>query len=216
MYITYLGHSCFKLEGKETQAVLITDPYDKSVGLRVPKMVADIVTISHNHKDHSNVSNVSAATGDVFVIDSPGEYEVKKVFVYGMPSYHDNAGGKERGENIIYRIEMDGISFAHLGDLGHLLNGSALEKLEGVDVLFVPVGGKYTLDAKEASQLISSIEPRIVIPMHYKTEGIILDIDGVDKFLKEMGTAKTEPVDKLKLVEKDLPQGVMEVVVMAP
>lgn len=216
MYITYLGHSCFKLEGKETQAVLITDPFDKTVGLRVPKMAADIVTISHNHKDHSNSSAVNAADGKVFVIDSPGEYEIKKVFVYGMPSYHDNAQGAERGENVIYRIEMDGISFAHLGDLGHLLSGSALEKLEGIDVLFIPVGGNYTLDGKEASKLITSIEPRIVIPMHYKVQGLNLDIETVDPFLKEMGVPKKEPVNKLKLVQKDLPQGVMEIIVMTP
>lgn len=215
MVISYLGHSCFKLEGKENSAVLITDPFNKDCGLKIPKMAADIVTVSHSHKDHANTSDVRGIDAVApFVIDMPGEYEVKGVLIYGIPSYHDKKMGAERGNNTIFRIEMAEISFAHLGDLGHILSDNTLEQLEGVDILFVPVGGTYTINAKEASDVISRIEPRIVIPMHYKAKGLSLDICPIDPFLKEMGAGTTEITNKLKISKKDLPQGTMQVVVM--
>lgn len=217
MYITYLGHSCFKLESKENPASLITDPFDKDTGLRVPRMTADVVTVSHSHHDHCNTGNVKNNDGKIpFIINMPGEYEVKGIFVYGISSFHDNAEGREMGRNIIYRIEIDGISIVHLGDLGHMPANGALEQLEGTDVLLIPVGGKYTIGAKEASQIISRIEPRIVIPMHYKIEGLKFydDIEPIDIFLKEVGVSNPEQSDKLKLIKKDLPQGAMQVVVM--
>src|SRR4030042_2227494 len=207
MVISYLGHSCFKLEGKENPAVLITDPFNQDYGLKVPKMTADIVTVSHFHKDHANTSDVKGIDAVApFVITLPGEYEIKGVLIYGIPSYHDKKMGAERGDNTIFRIEMDGKSFAHLGALGHILSSETLEKLEGVDILLVPIGGVYTINAKEASEIISQIEPRIVIPMHYKVKGLSLDIDPADPFLKEMGAGKTEITNKLKISKKDLPQ----------
>jgi len=214
MYITYLGHSCFKLENKEKQVSLITDPYNKDYGLRVPKMASDIVTVSHKHKDHSNISAVAGIDGKPFIINMPGEYEIKGIFVYGIPSFHDNEKGAKRGDNIIYRIEIDGVSIVHLGDLGHILPNNAVEALEGVDIVLIPVGGNYTIGAKEASQVISQIEPRIVIPMHYKTKELTLDISPVDDFLKEMGASNPERMNKLKITKKDLPQDRLQVVVM--
>lgn len=218
MYISYLGHSCFKLEGKETPAVLITDPFGNNYGFKVPGMEADIVTVSHSHKDHSNTSAVKGSGKNKypFIVNLPGEYDIKGVLIYGIPSFHDKEEGKTRGENIIFRIDIDEISFAHLGDLGHPLSSFALEKLEGVDVLLVPVGGKYTINAKEASGIISQIEPRIVIPMHYKVDGAkeLDDLETADKFLKEMGVSNTEITNKLKISKKDLPQGTMQVVIM--
>ncbi len=212
MIITYFGHSCFRIQDKigPEGVSLATDPFNKSLGIKLPNFEADIITVSHNHNDHNNVS---ALRGNPFVIDSAGEYEVKGIMIFGLDSKHDDKGGAERGDNVIYRIKVDEITVAHLGDLGHILNDDQLDKLDGVDILFVPVGGKYTLDAKKAVEVISQIEPRLVIPMHYKTRGVKLDVEPVDKFVKELGIEpKTE--DKLKINKKDLPPEGMDLVIL--
>lgn len=214
MIITYLGHSCFKIQDKAGSegVTVVTDPFDKNVGLKVPNFEADIVTVSHKHNDHSNIN---ALRGNPFVIDSAGEYEAKGVAINGIESYHDAKDGVERGKNIIYRIDIDNVSVAHLGDLGHELDAKQLERLEGTDVLLIPVGGKYTIDAKKAIEVIKQIEPRIVIPMHYKVKGSkINDIDEVDKFIKESGMAPTNE-EKLKVSKKDLPQEDTELVILS-
>ncbi len=214
MIITWIGHSCFKIQDKvgPDGVTVVTDPFDKSIGLKPPSFEADIVTVSHDHYDHNNVK---ALRGQPYVIDTAGEYDVKGVVVYGIQSYHDEKQGQERGSNIIYRIEMDGIAVSHLGDLGHVLDNKQLEALAGTDILLIPVGGKYTLDAKKAVEVVSQIEPRIVIPMHYKIPGLKLDIAGADEFIKELGL-KPEELDKLKISKRDLPAEEMEVVVLKP
>lgn len=214
MIITYIGHSCFKIQDKVgTEGItVVTDPFDKKVGLKVPNFEADIVTVSHNHYDHNNAA---ALRGDPFIIDSAGEYDVKGVSITGIEAYHNGKEGAERGKNIIYRIDIDDMSVAHLGDLGHELDTKQLEKLEGTDVLLIPVGGKYTVDYKKAVEVIKQIEPRIVIPMHYKMKGsTITDIDEVDKFIKEIGLNPTYE-EKLKISKKDLPQEDTELVVLS-
>ncbi len=214
MIITWLGHSCFKLQDKAgTDGVtVVTDPYNKEVGLKVPNIEADIVTISHDHVDHNNTD---ALRGNPFIIDCAGEYDVKNVLIEGIDSYHDEEEGKLRGGNVIYRIEIEDISIVHLGDLGHTLDNSQLEKLVGTDILLIPVGGKFTLDAKKAVEVISQIEPRIVIPMHYQTEGLTIDgLDSVDKFIKELGLEPSRE-EKLKISKKDLPQEDMELVILS-
>lgn len=193
---------------------MVTDPYNAEVGFKLPRLTADIVTVSHDHFDHNNVAGVSGENGAPFVISSPGEFEVKGVFVYGNSFWHDKTEGKDRGANTVYCIEMEGISLAHLGDLGHTLNEEQIEKLDGVDILFVPVGGKWTLGASEAVEVINEIEPRIVIPMHYKIPGLKVDVETVDKFLKEMGASKAEKLPKLKISKKDLPQEETKVIVL--
>lgn len=212
MIITHIGHSCFKIQDKTGPEgiTLTTDPYDKSVGPKVPNFESDIVTVSHNHADHNNVK---ALRGDPFIVDCAGEYDIKNVSIHGVESYHDEHQGKDRGGNIIFRIAMDDISIVHLGDLGHILDNKQLEVLQGTDILMIPVGGKYTLDAKKAAEVVSQIEPRIVIPMHYKVPGLKLDIEGVDKFVKEIGLKPTEEA-KLKINKKDLPQEDMELVIL--
>lgn len=214
MIITYFGHSCFRIQDKlgPEGINLATDPFDKSIGLKVPNFEADIVTVSHGHHDHNNIK---ALRGNPFVVDSPGEYEIKKVMIQGIASKHDDQGGAERGDNIIYRIEIDGIAIAHLGDLGHALSDEQLDKLDGVDILLIPVGGKYTIDAKKAGEVVSQIEPRIIIPMHYKIKGLKLDIESEAKFIKELG-ASPKLEEKLKINKKDLPQEGMELVVLKP
>jgi L-ascorbate metabolism protein UlaG (beta-lactamase superfamily) len=212
MYITWIGHSCFKIQDKLTPdgITVVTDPFDKSIGLRAPNFEASIVTVSHDHHDHNNVKSLR---GEPYVIDIPGEYDIKGVAIQGVSSKHDDKGGKERGNNIIYRIEMEGITLAHLGDLGHELDDKLMEAVAGVDILMIPVGGKFTLDGKKAAEVVSQIEPRIVIPMHYKIEGLTLDIDTAEKFIKELGVKPTEE-DKLKILKKDLPQEDMELVIL--
>jgi L-ascorbate metabolism protein UlaG (beta-lactamase superfamily) len=212
MTITWLGQSCFKIQSGDV--TLVTDPYSAEVGFKLPRLTADIVTVSHDHFDHNNIDGVSGENGAPFIISSPGEFEVKGVFVYGNSFWHDKSEGKERGSSIAYCIETEGISLAHLGDLGHTLNEEQIEKLNGIDILFVPVGGKYTLGASEAVEIINELEPRLVIPMHYKIPGLKSDVETVDKFLKEMGASKAERLPKLKISKKDLPQEETRVVVL--
>ena len=213
MNITWYGQSCFKIQSKDT--VLITDPFDKKIGLKPPFGAADIVTISHDHYDHNNFQVIK---NDPFVIDSTGEYEIKKVRIKGINSYHDNQEGKERGQNVIYKIEMEGMKICHLGDLGqsNLINGQ-LEKIGQVDILFIPVGGVFTIDWKSANTIISQIEPRIIVPMHYKVSGVkgeLLKLDSIDNFCKERGVSSKDAVNKFSIKKKDLPQEGSETVIM--
>jgi len=210
MVITWYGQSCFKIQSGDT--VLFTDPFDKEIGLTPPRSQADVVTVSHNHYDHNNRE---ALSGEPLIVEGPGEYEIKGVEVRGIFSFHDDKEGKERGANTIYVIEMEGIKIGHLGDLGQSkLTAEQVEQIDGVDILMVPVGGTNTIDGETAVDIINQIEPRLVIPMHYKIPGLSLKADGVDVFLKEMGIAKKETVDKLTIKKKDLPEEDMEVVVM--
>jgi len=198
MIISYLGHSCFKIKGKE--ASVLTDPFSPSVGFKMPRVSADIVLVSHSHEDHNFVQQVE---GNPFVISEPGEYEVKGVEILGIDTFHDSVGGKERGRNIVYHFKCDGISLVHLGDLGCKLTPNQVEDLNGVDILFVPVGGFYTIDLPLVHQIISQLEPKIVIPMHFKTEKhnpeIFGKLNSLDVFLKEMGEEDIRPEKKLKI-----------------
>jgi L-ascorbate metabolism protein UlaG (beta-lactamase superfamily) len=204
MEITYIGHSCFKIKGKETSIVI--DPYDSKIGYKLPKLEADVLLVSHPHFDHSNVSGVSNYK---LLIDTPGEYETKGVFINGFQTSHDDKEGGERGSNTIYLIELEGIKILHLGDLGHALEQATLEKIDSVDILMVPVGGKFTIDAGLAAKVISSIEPGIVIPMHYQTADLtgVEGLAGLDEFLDEMGVENNiKKLDKLKITNKnDIP-----------
>lgn len=213
MIITWQGQACFKLQDKigPEGVTVVTDPFNKEVGLKVPNFEADIVTVSHDHMDHNNVD---ALRGQPFVINSAGEYDVKGILVEGIDSFHDDENGAKRGNNIIYRIEIDDISVTHLGDLGHALTDVQLEKVVGTDILLIPVGGKYTIDAKKAVEVIAQIEPRIVIPMHYKVKDLKVELDGVDKFVKELGLTPSYE-EKLKISKKDLPQEDMELVILS-
>lgn len=205
MEISYLGHSSFKIKGKS--AVLITDPFSSSmVGLKFPKVEADIVTISHSHQDHNFIAGVS---GSPFVINEPGEYEVKGMSVFGFSSFHDDKSGEERGRNIIYVIDVDGIRICHLGDLGSVLNQRNLEELNGVDILMIPVGGIWTIGPKEASDVVGQIEPIVVLPMHFKVPQIneknFGQLKSLEEFLSHMGTGIVEKLDKLSLTKDKLP-----------
>lgn len=217
MDISYFGHASFKLRG--SKAAVVTDPYDRSVGFSYPRVSADIVTVSHEHFDHSAVSAVSGTSRreHPFVINSPGEYEVSGISVFGIPTYHDSSEGSERGKNTIYTIHFDDISVGHLGDLGHLLSSSQIEEIGDVDVLLVPVGGVFTIGAKEALEVVNQLQPSIIIPMHFRTDEHdpkkFGTLEPVESFLQEGGFDQAKRVDKLSLSRATLPEE-MEVVVM--
>ena len=211
MVITWYGQSCFKIQSGET--VIFTDPFSKEIGLTPPRGQAQIVTISHQHFDHCCVDSLN---GEPLVIKGPGEYEAKGVNIKGIFSFHDDQEGKERGTNTIYVIEVEGIKICHLGDLGQKnLTSDQLKEIDEVDILMIPVGNAgATIDGEKAAEMINQIEPRIIIPMHYKIPGLVFKFDGVDDFLKEMGAGKKETVDKLTLKKKDLLPEETRVVVM--
>lgn len=207
MTISWYGQACFKITDKN--ATLVTDPFDAKIGLKPPRTEANIVTVSHSHYDHNNIG---AIKGEPIIVDGPGEYSVKGVEIKGIACYHDNKQGKERGMNTIYTIETEGIKICHLGDLGHILSDEQIDKIGNVDILLIPVGGKYTIDTQEAIEVINQIEPRIIIPMHYKVNGLNIDLDKVDKFAKEMGASKQ--VSKLTIKKKELPSEETETIIM--
>ncbi len=217
MTITWHGQSFFEIQTKDREGneiKLAIDPFDEDLGLRVPKIRADILLISHLHHDHSNKK---AITGTPFVVEEPGEYELKGISIKGIPAFHDNSEGKERGMVTIYKMEVEDVKICHLSDLGQKeLNENQLEELGEVDILMLPVGGTYTIGPKEAATLISQIEPKIVIPMHYKLPKLKLNLEGIEKFLKVMGAEDRQPQKKLKVSLKDLPKEETEIVVLTP
>ncbi len=179
MKITWLGHSSFLLE-ESTGTKVVTDPYNNYVGYDMPSVNADIVTVSHSHKDHCDLERVG---GDPTVLNRAGAYELDGVHILAQKSHHDNNKGADRGDNLIFRFRMDGVDICHMGDIGEDCNTILVERLMPVNILFIPVGGTYTIDAEEAKEYVDRIMPDVVIPMHYKTKDCEFDIDKVNKFL---------------------------------
>lgn len=203
MDIYWYGQACFKIKGKN--ASVVVDPYDPEfVGLKSPKeLEADIVLQTHGHKDHSNIKLVS---GSPVVLTGAGEYEIKGVSVVGVQSFHDDSKGEQRGKNTIFNISLDGLNIVHLGDLGHVLTEGQIAEVGNCDILMVPVGGVFTVDAKKAIEIVTQLEPRMIIPMHYKVPGIKFELDDVDAFLKEMGAEAVVPQTKLTITKEKLPE----------
>jgi L-ascorbate metabolism protein UlaG (beta-lactamase superfamily) len=209
MEITWLGHSCFRLKGK--QATVITDPFSPATGYTLGKVTADIVTVSHPHPGHSYVQGVA---GEPRILKSPGEYESAGVLSVGVHTYHDNEKGALRGKNTAFVIDVDDVMICHLGDLGHVLTAEQVAEINGVDILLVPVGGVSTIDAVQAAQIVRQLEPKIVIPMHYKTDAIKREFETADRFLKEMGVKEAIPQPKLAVNKNSLPL-TMQVVILS-
>jgi L-ascorbate metabolism protein UlaG (beta-lactamase superfamily) len=209
MEITWLGHSCFKLKGK--QATVITDPFSPATGYTLGKVTADIVTVSHPHPGHSYVQGVA---DEPRVLKSPGEYESAGVLTVGVHTYHDNEKGAQRGKNTAFVIDVDDVMICHLGDLGHVLTAEQVAEIDGVDVLLIPVGGVSTIDAVQAAQIVRQLEPKIVIPMHYKTEAEKKDLETADRFLKEMGVKEAIAQPKLLVNKSSMPL-TMQVVMLS-
>ncbi|HHY81358.1 MAG TPA: MBL fold metallo-hydrolase [Clostridiales bacterium] len=187
MKLKWFGHACFLITSSEGVRIL-TDPFDPSVGYKVPEVEADIVTTSHDHHDHNYLK---AVKGDFVHFSSPGSFNEKGINIKGISTYHDNEQGKKRGKNVVFVYEVDGLKVCHLGDLGHILSDEQINEIGPVDVLLLPVGGTYTIDYKQAAVLVNLMEPKLVIPMHFKTPAMKFPIDNVDKFLANMSSVQS-------------------------
>ena len=200
MDINWLGLSCFRIRG--SQAIIITDPFPPDSGYTLGKQTADIVTVSHEHASHNYVQGVG---GPPRVVRGPGEYEISGVLVLGLRTYHDAVKGQSRGKNTAYLFEIDGVTICHLGDIGHVVEDKTLEDMGKVDILMLPVGGVTTITASMAAETTRKIDPKVVLPMHYKTPGSKLELEPLETFLKEMGQAAIEPKPKLNINKNNLP-----------
>lgn len=208
MTITWFGHSCFRIESKEGS--ILIDPFSKDIGLKPPRIKDDLVLVTHDHYDHNNTEGADPQTA--MIVNGPGEYEKKGIYVRGILSYHDKSKGQERGLNTVYVIKAEDMTVCHMGDFGQAsFEEHQLDDIGDVDILMLPVGGKYTIDYKEAVEVVGKIEPKVTIPMHYKVKDLKLDIDGPDKFVKELGLTP-EKVEKYKIAKKNLPAEEMKLV----
>ena len=211
MDVTWLGHGCFRLRGRG--AAVVTDPYPPAIGLKLARMDAESVTISHEHDNHNFTQVVRDGA---YEIRGPGEYEVAGVSVIGIPTYHDAEKGAKHGRNTVYLIEIDDVRVCHLGDLGHKLDDAESEAVASPDVLLVPVGGRATMTAAQAAEVVRQLEPRYVVPMHYAISGLKLELDPIDRFLKEMGVTSAEPQPKLAVQKSSGAEYDTKVVVLEP
>ena len=183
---TWLGHSTFVLEN-DAGAVLVTDPVDAGSGFDLPRINADVITVSHHHFDHDAVDRIG---GNPIVKDTPQPLTVAGFSICGYPAFHDEVQGAKRGPNTIFSIEADGQRFVHCGDLGHVPDDATIEALKGVDVLMIPVGGIFTVDGKTAWAITKRIAPKVVVPMHYAVPNLTFRLEPLDNFLN---AAKADP-----------------------
>ena len=181
LQLRWHGHSCFEITNNKK---IVTDPHDgKSIGIPAPSVQADIILVSHDHYDHNSVKTVKK--NDSKVITDSRRYNIDNVEIYGINTYHDEENGAKRGKNIAFKFILDNITFCHLGDLGHNLDEENILKIGNVDVLFIPIGGTFTLDDKKAWSVIKKIKPKIIVPMHYKIGGLSLPISGIEAFIQQ-------------------------------
>jgi L-ascorbate metabolism protein UlaG (beta-lactamase superfamily) len=210
MRIKWLGHASF-LTTSDAGLKVICDPYSQGGGIDYGRIEesADIVTVSHKHSDHDNVAAVKEKPE---VVDSPGSKKVKGIDFKGIATYHDETKGKQRGENVMFRFTIDGITICHLGDLGHDLDSVQVGEIGSVDVLLVPVGGFFTIDAKMATRVCEKIGPKVAIPMHYKTSKCGYPIAKVDDFLKDRKNVRRPGASEIEIKKEQLPSATETVV----
>ncbi len=198
LQIRWLGHSCFEITNDVT---IVTDPHDgRSIGIPAPNITSDIILVTHNHYDHNSVKTVEKT--DSKIITDERKRTIGAIQISGTPAYHDAVHGERRGKIIIYKFICDDVAFCHLGDLGHELDEKTIQQIGQVDILFIPVGGTYTIDASQAWSVIDSLKPRIAIPMHYRIEGLSIPLAGIDSFL-EKNHYKIRKVGNEIDIEKD-------------
>jgi L-ascorbate metabolism protein UlaG (beta-lactamase superfamily) len=202
LLIRWHGHSCFEISNTTT---IVTDPHDgKSIGIPTPTVSADIILISHNHYDHNSVKTVEKE-GTKIITDGR-KRTIENIIIKGFQSHHDKSQGEKRGENIMYKFVVDDVSFAHLGDLGHTLDEKTAECFEQIDIIFIPVGGTYTIDAVDAWNVVQKIKPKIIIPMHYKFEGLSIPISTVDEFLEKSPFQILRVGNEIDIEKNELPE----------
>jgi L-ascorbate metabolism protein UlaG (beta-lactamase superfamily) len=202
MRITWHGHSCFEIKDSLT---IVTDPHDgKSIGINPPKVKADIVLISHEHFDHNCARIVR---GDFKCVREPGHRTEKGIDVLGVPAFHDDSNGAKRGKVTIFRFTLGGVAYCHLGDLGHMLDEATIKELQPIDVLFVPVGGVFTIDGKQARELIGLMKPKVAVPMHFRIGGLSMSIHTINDFLEGLPEDKVVRVgNEIEFMADDLPE----------
>ncbi len=210
MKIKYIGHSCF-LVTTDNGTRIITDPYepgcyDGAMRYRPVGEEADIVLVSHGHPDHCHVESVS---GHPKVVQKAGAAAVEDVNILGVSTYHDTSEGSERGTNVIFRLEADGLSLVHVGDLGHTLDEATAHQLKPVDILMMPVGGFFTIGSEEMDALIDALQPGLVIPMHFKTAAVDFPIAPVDDFLSGRGKVVRQGESEVEVDAFSLPEGIL-------
>jgi L-ascorbate metabolism protein UlaG (beta-lactamase superfamily) len=211
MEIGWLGHSCFIIKGKER--TIVTDPCHPELGYSLGEPEADIVTLSHFHPGHSYIEGIA---NNPKQIKGPGEYELGGIFVTGIASFHDNEEGRIKGKNTIYIIEIDGMTLCHLGDLGHRLTPELIEEIGAIDILFLPVGEASTISIDIAVEIMGQLNPPMVIPMHYKTDAVVVNLQTVDRFLNKMGVREPEVKAKLSITKSSLPTNTQVVLLDYP
>lgn len=198
MKITWFGQSCFLIRDSKGRG-LLTDPFDRNIGYKIPNEIVDIVTVSHQHFDHNYTEGLP---GTPLIVDSCQLLNLYDIAITGIPSYHDTVFGAKRGGNIIYVFEIDEFRLCHLGDLGHSLSRSQIDNIGQLDILFIPVGGNYTLNGQEASKVAKLIKSHIVVPMHYKTPALTFPLEGVEDFVKYMKNGDKIETSTLEITEK--------------
>lgn len=197
MKITWFGHACFLIDHQGVR--ILTDPFDSSVGYKIPNVSADVVTESHQHFDH-NAHHL--LKGDFKLIKEAGEYTIKNVKIKGVKTFHDEAGGLKRGANIAFTFEFSDFRVVHLGDLGHILDQQQIQQMNHPDVLLIPIGGTFTVGPEEAKKIVEQLQPHVVVPMHYKTKYIRFDLRPVDEFLKFFTNVKKFSESTIELGEE--------------
>jgi len=204
MKITWIGHACFLIEGKNV--TVMTDPYDEHIPYKAPSFPADVVTVSHEHFDHNAADRV---LGSPAVVRGSGKHTAHGVKFTGIATFHDQEQGKKRGENTIFTFAVDGINIAHFGDLGHSLSPKQIAQLSQVEVVMIPVGGYFTIDAAQAADIVGQLpHVKVFLPMHYKTDvlGTDFPIDTVDKFASRMQNVREIGSAEVTINHNDLPE----------
>ncbi len=199
--IRWHGHSCFEIGDHLT---IVTDPHDgKSIGIEPPRVRGDIILITHSHYDHDK-SRVVEKFDSTVVKEEVGELEAKGVKIEGYETYHDDVGGEKRGRNVVYKFELEDISFCHLGDIGHIPQRDVIEKIRGVDILFIPVGGVFTIDARRAWEIVEIIKPKIAIPMHYRVSGLSIPLANLNQFTRGHEDQVANVGNEINIEKEDL------------
>lgn len=202
LQIRWHGHSCFEITNDVT---IVTDPHDgKSIGIPTPNVAGDIILVSHNHYDHNSVKSVEKENSKV--ITDERKRTVGSIQISGIPAFHDTAQGERRGNMILYKFTCDDITFCHLGDLGHELDEKSVQQIGTIDILFIPVGGNYTIDAEQAWRVIQMLKPKITIPMHYRIEGLSIPIAGIEPFLEKNIYKIIKVGNEIDIEKDDLPK----------